>query len=481
LVLKIIKSMVRNLLIIALVAGMTLPVMAQKKIVPASKSAYTGISLPAGTMEDKRLLSTVSAALFLEEESKKVNVKITTAEVFQLPPKETSGFSADKLKDALRQAGWIIFPVEGAADYGWLQKGDRYLMYYFSAQAKGFDLYFGEADKPPVLAGNTPLTTGQQDSGNPSGSGSSGQPTKVTISNEASAAEVITASKTDAQRKEEPAKPESKTESYTFSTTNWDDGWVSTIEADKVVVTKCSIRVHLYYPLAHDDVSRRAGRDYYWDTYLTKEFRILSKQYRDQDYILQPPYIEGLAIDPKTGRNCFLAYFVTSSNGMMFPVVALAPNEQTFRQTFPKAENEYQSDLAAMSRYNRFAVALPDLLGKWIGGGSAAMNYYNAYTGSYAGMGAVSKSDEFEFRADGTYSSKHQGAYGMVGSMNTYSQSYIGKATVTNWEIVMTNRFDNKTETFHAWFEAVRGGRVLHLVNKQYTGSGYNLVKEQHR
>jgi hypothetical protein len=470
--------MVRSFFVVTLIYGTAVAAIAQKKLVPALKSAYTGISLPSGTMEDKRVLSTVSAALFLEEESKKVNVKINTAEVFQLPSKETSGFSADNLKDALRKAGWTIFPVEGAADYGWLQKGDRYLMYYFAAHAKGFNLYFGEADKPPVFTGNTPFTSVQQNNGNPSGSGSSGQSTKVTVSNDAPAAELITANKPDVQPKEQPAKPASKTGGYTYAVTNWDDGWVSTIEADKVVVTKGNIRVHLYYPLAYDDNSRQAGRDYFWDTYLTKEFRILSKQYRDQGYILQPPYIEGLAVEPKTGRNCFLAYYVTSSNGMMFPVVAVAPDEGTIRKIFPKAENEFESDLTAMSRYNRFAVALPDLLGKWSEGGSAAMNYYNAYTGAYAGMGAVAMSNEFEFKADGTYTSKHQGASGMVGSMNTYSQSYTGKATVTNWEMVMTNRFDNKTETFHAWFEAVRGGRVLHLVNKQYTGSGYNLIKE---
>ncbi|MCK6616664.1 MAG: hypothetical protein L6Q51_03380 [Cyclobacteriaceae bacterium] len=72
-----------------------------------------------------------------------------------------------------------------------------------------------------------------------------------------------------------------------------------------------------------------------------------------------------------------------------------------------------------------------------------------------------------------------QGASGMVGSMQTYSQEYKGKAAVSNWEIILPNRFEGKTSAFHAWFEAVRGGRVLHLQDKQYTGSHYSLVKEK--
>jgi hypothetical protein len=65
----------------------------------------------------------------------------------------------------------------------------------------------------------------------------------------------------------------------------------------------------------------------------------------------------------------------------------------------------------------------------------------------------------------------------MVGSMNTYNQEYKGKATVSNWEIILNNRWKGETDTFAAWFEAVKGGRVLNLVNKTATGITYSLVK----
>jgi hypothetical protein len=61
--------------------------------------------------------------------------------------------------------------------------------------------------------------------------------------------------------------------------------------------------------------------------------------------------------------------------------------------------------------------------------------------------------------------------------MNTYNQEYKGKATVSNWEIILPNRWKGATDTFEAWFEAVKGGRVLNLVNKTATGIKYNLVR----
>jgi hypothetical protein len=132
-----------------------------------------------------------------------------------------------------------------------------------------------------------------------------------------------------------------------------------------------------------------------------------------------------------------------------------------------------------MRGYNKFAIALKDLVGVWSGNDGSAMNYYNAYTGAYQGMCVAASSDEFTFSTDGTYSSKHSGATGMVGNMQTYSQNYKGKATVSNWEIVLPNRFEGKTSTYSAYFEVIPGGRVLHLQDKQYKGMTYALVKKQ--
>lgn len=268
----------------------------------------------------------------------------------------------------------------------------------------------------------------------------------------------------------------------TKATTNFTDGWMATLASDKVVVTKGPVRVYLYFPLAYNDQSRAAGRDFYWDRVLPQHFRITSKRYRDHGEVMtsfQAPYIEGTGVELVTGTACFLALFVTSANGMMIPVLALAPDEDAIRKAFPKAESQMDSDLAAMTYYNRFAVSLSDVIGKWKGGDFTAANYYNVYSGAYAGMGAVAMSERFDFFANGDYTSKHQGASGMVGSMSTYSQEYKGKATISDWSMVMTNRFEGKATTFNAWFEAVPGGRILHLQDAQYSGLRFDLAQER--
>lgn len=617
---------------------LSVSVFAQKNVFPVSNSAYTGIDLPAGTRQDKRLFNVSLVSTFLEGETKKFNVTVSDAEVFKLPPGTNH---TDAIRVSLNSKGWEIRPLDERPEYAWLIKqGQYYFMYWFS-NLKNPELYFGKLEGVPALENSLPVVSNQPAnqqqpatkttlppvqqnassttatvdqkiqgtwykssatsgstaygyikchySFNPDGSyvfcrktfdvytpqmvlrkesgtyAVAGNTITITpaysviqtwskkdgadkwgelLKSENPAPEKTTYSfkfhyygeklnllvspvtrqttqrdgqfgvnaefpstyfyeippdqsylielpdgdskplTTVTQNSSSTSQPTTQpvqTGNFTFSVTNWDDGWVSTIEDDKVVVTKGASRVHLYYPVSYNDASRHAGRDFYWDNYLVKEFRILNKQYRDHGEVIssfQAPYIEGTAIDPKTGKNCFLAMYVTSSNGNMFPVVAVMPDEATLRKTFPNAEKEYDSELPGMSRYNRFAVALNDIVGKWSGGGSAAANYYNAYTGAYAGMGAVAMSDKFEFLANGDYASKHQGASGMVGSMSTYSQEYKGKATVSNWEIVLPNRWEGKTSKYHAWFEAVRGGRILNLQDMQYSGSRFSLVKE---
>jgi hypothetical protein len=435
---------------------------AQKNVVPVTNSKFTGIQLPTGTRQDNRMLSTSLAATVLNGEAKNFQVTIDVAEVLQLPAVKSSAWDNNRFRDAVRQAGWQIIPIENKPQYGWLKRGTDFILYYYAEFTNRTDLYFGTCIGTPALSEPPTQVTQLPEVVN--------QP----VNNQNTVTQPVNNSTPPQQTQANPG-------GYTYFITNWDDGWTSTIEANKVVVTKGNVRVHLYFPLSYDDGSRSAGRDFYWDNYLTKEFRITAKQYRDHGEMMtsfQAPYIEGNAIDPKTGKPCFLAFYVTSANGNMFPVVAIAPDENTIRSTFPQAENPTDSELPKMKQYNRFAVDLKDLIGKWKGGDLTSVNYYNVYSGAYAGGGAIAMSDRFEFFANSDYISKHQGASGMVGSMSTYSQEYKGTATVNNWDITLPNRWKGETSKFHIWFEAVQGGRVLHLQDVQYSGSKYDLVRE---
>lgn len=405
----------------------------QEGISVVSQSKMTGISLPENSVLDQKPLDMAAARMLLELGSG--DIKIGDVEVLGI----VKSFTINHLKTELNSKGWQITPVDN--EYMWLKKADQTLFAYFSEGGQAMEFYIGKTKSSPAQNGNVTMQnhTGNNQANNP---------------------------------------PKGK---FHFVTTNFDDGWVAQDFGDKVLVTKGAVKVYIYPPLKHDEVSRRAGRDYYWDNFISKQFQIQTKQYRDPapSDPVKPDYIEGRAIDRATGKNCFLGFYVQSVSGVKYPILAVAPDEKTFWSYFPRANSANNSDLAMMSGYNKFAVSHSDLIGTWSGGASGAANYFDAYTGSYQGMGAAVKGDVFTFDSNGSYKSKHSGATGMVGNMNTYQVEYSGKASVSDWEIILTNRHDGKTSVYDANFEVVSGGRILHLQDKQNTGMTYTLVKNK--
>ncbi len=267
---------------------------------------------------------------------------------------------------------------------------------------------------------------------------------------------------------------------FAFVQTNFDDGWVATIEAERVAIAKPDLRVYAYFALAYDDDSRRRGGDFYcWDSLVRREFRVeTTDPVRRPGDILPPPYIEGTGTDPATGKKCFLALYVSSNSGRMMPTLAVAKDEATFRKAFPKAGEGVYPELPGMRGYNRFAVGPNDVSGTWNASDSAAMDYYSTVSGNYMGMNAVATSDTFLFNKDGSYASEHKGASGMVGNMGFFQQKFKGSYSVSNWEMKMDHRFNDATEIYAIYFEAVRGGRILHMQNKKYTGSWFHLARK---
>lgn len=250
---------------------------------------------------------------------------------------------------------------------------------------------------------------------------------------------------------------------------------------DYVLVEKEGNTVYLNYhvPYNASQFSGTGVRDaeYYWDTYVTKLFTVKSKQLNDGGSMaLKPPYMEGYATDKRTGKPSFIGMYLVIVPNAASVVIGTALNETAFRKLYPKANDPFGSDLAAMTRYNKFAVAPGDIVGKWQNGNtSTAQWYYTSPSGyeGYAGMTLAATSATFNFNKDGTYTSIHNGATGAVGNMNTFQQEYKGKYTVSNWAVTFTNRYGGKTDRFDAYFEAVRGGRILKLNNG--AGQDYNL------
>ena len=225
----------------------------------------------------------------------------------------------------------------------------------------------------------------------------------------------------------------------------------------------------------------KEARYFYWDTWVAKYFMTGEKKAQTasalSDY--SENYIEGWATDRQTGERRYIGMIlnIIAYTGTLSIIVVSAPDAAQLRQQFPKADLKYPNDLLPMYNYNKFAVGRNDLTGTWSSNGGGTVSWYSTTTGEYAGATGAAMSDRFIFNANGTYSSEHKGGYGVVGSMNVYQQKYNGAYTVSNWQVTATKRWEGKTEQFSAWFEIVRGGRVLHLDGGG--GKSYTLYKER--
>lgn len=432
---------------------------AQKKIIPVSQSRLTGITLPPNSKQDSRMLSEVSAKTLLEMEAKKNNAGIKKIEVLLLPP-STAGMTYDSLVSILTAEGWKITPNNTDKDYTWIEKESRYLIAFFKAGKTSTDLYFGELNR---ALQNGVATNQQTSTQNPVQQNNKQQTTQVTNNNTVNNV------------------------NYAFTSTRFDDGWVSTIYDDYVLVSKNSIKLYLSYieKFNESDYSGtgKEKRHAYWNTYVSKYFITEEMRYKQGGALsdFSSDYIEGWATDRQTNEKRYILMIlrIIPYTGTLTIIIASAPDEQQLRQQFPKADLKFDNDLLPMYGYNKFAVGNNDLVGKWSSNGGATMNWYSTVTGQNVGATGAVTADEFQFNNDQTYSSEHKGASGWVGAMNTFQQKYKGNYSVGSWELSINNRFEGKTEIFEAWFEALKGGRVLHLQNKQYSGNRYDLFKEK--
>jgi hypothetical protein len=259
------------------------------------------------------------------------------------------------------------------------------------------------------------------------------------------------------------------------STTNFDDGWTAAVHDDGVLVSKGNVKVMLFYAIEFtDEIRAQDTADYFWRTVVVPRYNIQSA------VKLEPPipdplerlyYIEGQGNEKQTRAPYFIAMRVVAQSGFAKVIVATAPNKQAYQGQIANPDV-----LRNMLSRNYFAITRQDLVGYWKGGSGGAQQLYNVYTGANAGMNMVSASNEFTFSGNGTYQCRMAGASGQVGAIKTYDQKYNGSFSATNWEATLTN-FAGKNTVFLAYFEAVKGGRILHFTQKEATGMQYQLVK----
>jgi hypothetical protein len=261
-----------------------------------------------------------------------------------------------------------------------------------------------------------------------------------------------------------------------IATTNFNDGWSATPKTDYVQVTKQQTEIRLYYVNTALENSRPNTVDppeFYWSNIIAPAFNAGSPEKWSGVQYPVIYFMQGDAVDKQTGKRCFVAMKVIYEGGARV-VVTVTPDRSSYEQQFP-----HPNDLNRMLNYNKFAVTTKDVLGTWTKNGGGGVEYYDAYTGNYAGMSALSTSDEFVFTNNGSYQSTHNSANMNSGGTKFAAIKYNGKYTVSNWELMATNRVSGKTKKFWCQLEAVKGGYLLILTDSDYEPLRYVLFRKQ--
>lgn len=274
-------------------------------------------------------------------------------------------------------------------------------------------------------------------------------------------------------------QPQAAATGFQFSTTNFDDGWTSTVQEDWVEVSRPGIKVFLHYPRegtlfpANPDKLTNAA----WNILVAPRYRQLS-QYKTT-YIStynRPILGMGYATDNKSGQQVFVVLYNQGNSGWIEFACA---SKNDFVKQFgfdPEAiqwdsNSELMEALYRMKNCNRFAVAASDLKGKWTSDFTGIQQLYHVYTGQYAGMNINQSNEEFVFNGN-SYSWKLLAINGMVGNAKFNQVSSTGTFAVpNNWQISFS-KIESGPKLYNAFWSCIKGARVLNLLDAQYPGSG---------
>ncbi len=273
-----------------------------------------------------------------------------------------------------------------------------------------------------------------------------------------------------------------KKDGFAFTTTNFDDGWTSTVLEDWVQVTKGNIKVLLHYPnnkinAANTDVDVMCAAA--WNNLVAPRYSNM-ENYQVTPGVLdyqRPYFAQANVTDNVTAKKVFVALFKKGDSGW---IEIITVNKNSFIENFGPdiskidyyADSKIWEPLLKLSNYNKFAVAATDLKGKWTNNFSGMTQYVNIYTGADAGATAHSSNQVFEFGEGNTYKWSIAVASGVVGNMKFDGAKSNGKFSVpNNWQVYFSV-IERKAKTYNAYFSCIKGARILWLEDTGYP-TGY--------
>ena len=280
-----------------------------------------------------------------------------------------------------------------------------------------------------------------------------------------------------------------KKDGFTYTTTNFDDGWTSTVQEDWVEVVKGNIKVLIHYPKegtifpADPDVLTNAA----WNILVAPRYSNLQNYKTTSITTYNRPYLGMATVTSNaTGKNMFVVLFRQGQTGWL---EFITTDKNAFIQEFKfdpetirwDSESELMNNLTRMTGYNKFAIAASGFSGKWTNDFAGVQQLYNVYTGNYAGMNVHQSNQEFDFGTGNSYNWKLLVVSGMVGNTNYQQVKSSGQFSVpNNWQIHFS-KIENGAKTYHAYWSCIKGARLLNLLDANDPGSGiydqYGKVK----
>jgi hypothetical protein len=180
---------------------------------------------------------------------------------------------------------------------------------------------------------------------------------------------------------------------FAFTTSNFDDGWVATVQADWVQVEKGTTRILIHYPnKSADDYNPvlMDGLKNAWNILVAPKYSSASNmEFKPISNWESIEFAEADAVEKGTGKTVHVVFFKKNSySGKGKYLEFITPNKKSFEQEFGAYHQSTTGweKMESMGGYNKFAVAASDLRGKWSNKFTGTTQYVNAVTGLDAGM-----------------------------------------------------------------------------------------------
>lgn len=264
---------------------------------------------------------------------------------------------------------------------------------------------------------------------------------------------------------------------FAFTTTNFDDGWTSTVKEDWVEVLKNNIKVLIHYPNAKADAynSVLKEEDYTaWNVLVAPRYSDMKNfEWRSIQSWESISFIEADAAENSSGKMVHIVLFKKHySNGSGAYLEFVTSTKAGYENEFGAYhQTSYDWDKTANMQFrNKFAVSAADLKGTWTNNFTGMTQYVNAYTGASAGADTHASAQNFVFGSGDTYKWDIGVASGFVGNIKFQSAKSNGKFSVPNaWQVYFSS-MEGKPKTYDAYFSCVKGSRLLWLSDVTYPG-----------